>query len=101
MDLTKSILSPSRFCAVDIKTTVLMLRIVKRVFPTFEFTWLGEEMQENLPLEMDFRHEAANARRCDADFASLEKTTLVVPEVLWAQRRVMVMECEFFIALMN
>jgi hypothetical protein len=37
------------------KTTTLMLRVVKTVFPSFEFTWLGEEMEQNLPLEMDFR----------------------------------------------
>lgn len=37
------------------KTTTLMLKVVKTVFPSFEFTWLGEEMEENLPLEMDFR----------------------------------------------
>ena len=44
-----------RFCAVDMKTTVILLKLVKRIFPTFEFTWLGEEMELNLPLEMDFR----------------------------------------------
>lgn len=79
-----------RFCAVDMQTTSLMLKVVKSVFPTFEFTWLGEyyilrslaarantvslpigeEMEQNLPLEMDFRgwtatrasHTAANRR---------------------------------------
>lgn len=50
-------LTPSRreFCDIDMKTTTLMLKVVKTVFPSFEFTWLGEEMEENLPLEMDFR----------------------------------------------
>ncbi len=47
-------------------------------------------------LEMDFRHEAANAARCEKDFAELKKTTLVIPEVLWAKRRVLVMECKLF-----
>ncbi|KAM0752712.1 ABC1-domain-containing protein [Meredithblackwellia eburnea MCA 4105] len=80
------------FCKVDMKTTSLMLKMVKRVFPTFEFTWLGEEMEQNLPLEMDFRHEAGNAARCEADFSNLRQTTLVVPRVLWAKKRAMVME---------
>ncbi|KAK4056946.1 hypothetical protein OIO90_001846 [Microbotryomycetes sp. JL221] len=80
------------FSTIDMKTTTLMLKVVKSVFPSFEFTWLGEEMEENLPLEMDFRHEAANAERCRADFASLTQTTLVVPKVLWAKKRAMVME---------
>ncbi|KAI5475176.1 hypothetical protein MNV49_001863 [Pseudohyphozyma bogoriensis] len=80
------------FCAVDMKTTTLMLKVVKSFFPTFEFSWLGEEMEQNLPLEMDFRHEAANAARAEADFAGLKKTSLVIPQVLWAKRRAMVME---------
>ncbi|GAA6050542.1 hypothetical protein JCM3770_005591 [Rhodotorula araucariae] len=80
------------FSAIDMRTTTFLLHVVKRVFPEFEFTWLGEEMEANLPLEMDFRHEAANAARCAKDFSSLEKTTFVVPDVLWAKKRVMVME---------
>lgn len=71
-----------------------MLRVVKSFFPSFEFTWLGEEMEANLPLEMDFRHEAANAARARRDFEGLRSTTLVVPEVKWARKRVLVMECE-------
>lgn len=82
------------YCAVDMIAVVYLLGIVKAVFPSFEFTWLGEEMQLNLPLEMDFRHEAANASRCKADFATLKKTPLIIPDVLWAKRRVLVMECE-------
>ncbi|GAA5998893.1 hypothetical protein JCM5350_003662 [Sporobolomyces pararoseus] len=80
------------FCDIDIETTIFLLNTVKRIFPSFEFTWLGEEMQQNLPLEMDFRHEAANAARCVNDFAGLKETSVVVPEVLWAKRRVMAME---------
>ncbi|GAA6025882.1 hypothetical protein JCM8202_004719 [Rhodotorula sphaerocarpa] len=80
------------FAAIDMRTTTFLLHAVKRIFPTFEFTWLGEEMEQNLPLEMDFRHEAANAARCVRDFADLKKTTLVLPDVLWAKKRVMVME---------
>ncbi|GAA5887140.1 hypothetical protein JCM16303_002202, partial [Sporobolomyces ruberrimus] len=80
------------YCDIDIHTTIFLLNTVKRIFPSFEFTWLGEEMQQNLPLEMDFRHEAANAARCVNDFADLKETSVVVPEVLWAKRRVMAME---------
>ncbi|SCZ91250.1 BZ3500_MvSof-1268-A1-R1_Chr1-2g01286 [Microbotryum saponariae] len=80
------------FSQIDMKTTTLMLRVVKSMFPSFEFTWLGEEMEENLPLEMDFRHEAANASRCQADFSDLKTTSLVIPRVIWAKKRVMVMQ---------
>ncbi|GAA5840887.1 hypothetical protein JCM11251_007630 [Rhodosporidiobolus azoricus] len=80
------------FAAIDMRTTTFLLRLVKRVFPSFEFTWLGEEMEQNLPLEMNFLHEAANAARCVKDFSDLKNTALVLPEVLWAKKRVLVME---------
>ncbi|KAH9819034.1 atypical/ABC1/ABC1-B protein kinase [Melampsora americana] len=80
------------YLAVDMQTVIVMLRFVKWVFPEFEFTWLGEEMKENLPKEMDFRIEVANALRCSNDFSSLKSTTLKIPDVLWAKRRVLVME---------
>ncbi|KZO98931.1 ABC1-domain-containing protein [Calocera viscosa TUFC12733] len=80
------------FAAVDIKTTMFAMDWVKALFPNFEFSWLGEEMQENLPLEMDFSHEAGNARRAIEDFKMEKQTTLYIPRVLWANRRSMVME---------
>lgn len=56
--LTRSHLGHSEdFAYIDMKTTSILLKVVKRIFPTFEFEWLGDEMKENLPLEMDFVHE--------------------------------------------
>ena len=86
-------------------TTRYMVNFVKRIFPNFEFTWvrarfnlrltaqLADEMEANLPLEMDFQHEAANARRCQNDFAGLKRTSLVIPDIKWARKRILVMEC--------
>lgn len=64
---------------------------VKHWFPEFEFTWLGEEMRENLPKEMDFAHEAKNAERAARDFEGVY-TSLYIPEVLFSSKRVLVME---------
>lgn len=81
------------FAAVDMATVNFAIHFVKYIFPDFEFSWLGEEMNEMLPLEMDFRHEAANSARCMGDFLHLKgKTSLYLPEVFWAERRCMVME---------
>jgi len=80
------------FAAVDMKTTSFALKVIKTIFPAFEFEWLGQEMEENLPLEMNFIHEAANAERCRKDFKDVPITTLVIPQVLWAKPRVLVME---------
>ncbi len=49
-----------------------------------------------LPLEMDFAHEAYNADRVRDEFIPLKgKTSLVIPKVLWAEKRVMAMECAY------
>lgn len=93
-EVAVKVMHPSleEYLQVDMQTVVVMLRFVKWVFPEFEFTWLGEEMKENLPKEMDFRIEVANALRCSNEFSSLKSTTLKIPDVLWAKRRVLVME---------
>lgn len=48
-------------------------------------------MRENLPKEMDFRHEAANAQRAEADFENI-RTSLYIPKVIEANKRVLIME---------
>lgn len=48
-------------------------------------------MRENLPKEMDFVHEASNARCAMADFHHVS-TSLYIPEVISATKRVLVME---------
>jgi aarF domain-containing kinase len=64
---------------------------IKYWFPEFEFTWLGEEMKENLPKEMNFVHEASNAERAAKDFENV-RSSLYIPEVISATKRVLVME---------
>lgn len=76
----------------------LALAWVKKIFPEFEFTWLGEEMRENLPKELNFIHEASNAEHLAADFDNT-KTSLYVPKVLFASKRVSEMLQLFFIIL--
>lgn len=81
------------FAKIDMATTNFAINLVTYVFPDFEFSWLGEEMNEMLPLEMDFRHEAENSARCKKEFSHLRgKTSVYLPEVVWAERRCMVME---------
>ncbi|KAI1785187.1 ABC1-domain-containing protein [Ganoderma leucocontextum] len=46
------------FCEIDMEMVEVSLGWIKHWFPEFEFTWLGEEMRENLPKEMDFVKEA-------------------------------------------
>lgn len=81
------------FAQVDLATVNFAISFVKLVFPEFEFGWLGEEMNEMLPQETNFRHEAANSLHCRRNFEPLSgKTSLYLPKVLWAERRCLVME---------
>jgi aarF domain-containing kinase len=48
-------------------------------------------MRENLPREMDFVHEARNTAHAVADFENI-KTSLYIPEVISANKRVLIME---------
>ncbi|KAI9219924.1 ABC1 family-domain-containing protein [Blastocladiella britannica] len=80
-----------KFSMLDIELTAGFVRMVKWVFDDFEFDWLAHEMRDNLPLELDFMHEAANADRVRANFAG-SKRAIHVPEVYWADKRVMCME---------
>ncbi|KAI8461493.1 atypical/ABC1/ABC1-B protein kinase [Phakopsora pachyrhizi] len=93
-EVAVKVMHPSleEYLEIDTQTVIVMLKLVKWVFPEFEFSWLGEEMKENLPKEMDFRLEAANAVKCSNQFSNLEKSALKIPDVLWAKKRVLVME---------
>lgn len=81
------------FVQVDMQTVNFAIKVVKYVFPDFEFDWLAQEMNEMLPLEIDFQHEAQNSLGVQRAFARLKgQTSLYIPEVVWAERRCLVME---------
>ena len=48
-------------------------------------------MKENLPKEMNFAHEASNAERAAKDFENI-RSSLYIPKVISATKRVLVME---------
>ncbi|XP_056409262.1 aarF domain-containing protein kinase 1 isoform X3 [Hyla sarda] len=47
----------------DMMIMELLLQVVKKVFPQFEFMWLVEEAKKNLPRELDFLNEGRNAEK--------------------------------------
>lgn len=81
-----------RFSEVDMQMVTRLVGWVKRVFPDFSFEWLADEMNRNLPLELDFRHEAGNSARAQRDFAQYKKTCVAFPQVPWVYKRAMAME---------
>ncbi|KAK7687101.1 hypothetical protein QCA50_009602 [Cerrena zonata] len=81
----------AEFCDIDMEMVEVSLGWIKSLFPDFEFTWLGGEMRENLPKEMDFVHEAHNAQRAIEDFENIT-SSLYIPRVIEARKRVLIME---------
>ena len=49
----------------------LLVALVSRLFPDFQFGWLAEEMRKNLPLELDFVHEGRNCDKVAKCFGHL------------------------------
>ncbi|PSC76949.1 ABC1 [Micractinium conductrix] len=54
---------------LDLATIDWLVSIVKFIAPDVDYTWLVDESRENLPLELNFLHEAANSKRCAANLA--------------------------------
>ncbi|KAI6781687.1 ABC1 family protein-like protein [Emericellopsis cladophorae] len=79
---------------LDLATTRFTFSTLKRFFPEYDLEWLSSEMDVSLPKELNFVEEADNARRMKEHFAKLPELPLVIPEVLWAKKRILVMACE-------
>ncbi|KPM46234.1 ABC1 family protein MCP2 [Neonectria ditissima] len=79
---------------LDLALTRYTFSTLKRFFPEYDLEWLSAEMDVSLPKELDFQEEAHNAGRMKAHFAQIPHLPLVVPEVIWAKKRILVMACE-------
>jgi aarF domain-containing kinase len=77
---------------LDLGLTRFTFTMLKRFFPEYDLEWLSNEMELSLPQELDFSLEGENARRAKKYFSHLPQIPLVIPEVVWAKKRILVME---------
>ncbi|KAI7541214.1 ABC1-domain-containing protein [Hortaea werneckii] len=84
--------SLDEWARLDIALTKFTFRTLKYWFPEYDLTWLSDEMQISLPKELDFREEGRNAKRAKEYFSKLPELPLIIPDVKWAERRILVME---------
>jgi aarF domain-containing kinase len=77
---------------LDLALTRFTFATLKRWFPEYDLTWLSEEMDSSLPQELDFAREGQNAMRARQYFQGVPDAPVIIPEVLWAKRRLLVME---------
>jgi predicted unusual protein kinase regulating ubiquinone biosynthesis (AarF/ABC1/UbiB family) len=76
----------------DLKNNALFIRILNRLDRTLDFSFISDEMNRMIPLELDFIREGRNSERIAENFAAAED--IVVPDVYWdlTTKRVLVME---------
>ena len=77
---------------LDLALTSFTFQTLKRWFPEYDLTWLSEEMEASLPQELDFALEGRNATRARAYFSHVSSSPVVIPQVMWAKRRILVMD---------
>ncbi|KAI9727152.1 MAG: hypothetical protein M1828_007353 [Chrysothrix sp. TS-e1954] len=77
---------------LDLALTKFTFAQLKRAFPDYDLTWLSNEMAISLPQELDFALEGENALRARDFFKDVQGIPLIIPDVLWAKRRILVME---------
>ncbi|KAI9785679.1 MAG: hypothetical protein M1839_008696 [Geoglossum umbratile] len=77
---------------LDLALTKFTFSTLKRFFPEYDLEWLAKEMDYSLPQELDFDREAENARRVREYFSHVKGSPLVVPEVVWSKKRILVMD---------
>lgn len=84
----------AQWAPLDLALTRYTFSTLKKFFPEYDLEWLSKEMDLSLPQELDFQCEAENAMRTKAHFAKFPKIPLIIPSVIWAEKRILVMECE-------
>jgi predicted unusual protein kinase regulating ubiquinone biosynthesis (AarF/ABC1/UbiB family) len=78
--------------AMDLRNLRILIAVLARLEPGFDFRAVIEEVERHVPLELDFVHEAGNAARMRAQLAA--RADVLVPAVVESltTRRVLVME---------
>lgn len=77
---------------LDLALTRYTFHTLKWWFPEYDLSWLSNEMESSLPKELDFATEGDNAMRTKSYFENIKGTPLVIPDVKWGLKRVLVME---------
>lgn len=80
------------WATLDLALTRFSFSTLKRVFPEYDLEWLSSEMEFSLPQELDFNLEGQNAIRAREYFSHIPELPLVIPDVIWAKKRILVMQ---------
>lgn len=85
--------SLKEFVPVDVMMTQTVFNLMDIVFPEYPLTWLGDELQSSIFIELDFTKEARNSNDTQRYFSQFRKeTALTIPDVVSANKRILIME---------
>jgi aarF domain-containing kinase len=92
MDVAVKVQFPDvdRLSTGDVRTIEIITNFISWAFPEFKLKWLVREFDNNLPLELDFTHEAANSNRTRKLFAHNPRFS--TPKIYHATKKVLIME---------
>jgi aarF domain-containing kinase len=69
-------------CEADRAAITWIVAVISKLFDGFDYVWLTNEMNKNLPLELNFVHEAGNMRKCQRLFQSqIRQGSIAIPRV--------------------
>ncbi|KAL8914424.1 MAG: hypothetical protein Q9171_000929 [Xanthocarpia ochracea] len=77
---------------LDLALTRMTFSTLKYFFPEYDLEWLSNEMESSLPQELDFALEGKNALVTKRYFSTIKDSPLLVPDVYWGRKRILVME---------
>jgi aarF domain-containing kinase len=77
---------------LDLALTRLTFETLRRFFPDYDLSWLSNEMESSLPQELDFALEGQNAINASNFFRKNTRFPLVIPDVISASKRILVMD---------
>jgi aarF domain-containing kinase len=84
--------SLQQWAETDLALTSFTFSTLKTFFPDYDLEWLSKEMEYSLPQELNFVLEGENAMRAKEYFSHIPELPLVIPNVIWAKKRILVME---------
>ena len=77
---------------LDLALTRYTFRTLRYWFPDYDLSWLSDEMESSLPQELNFAIEGGNAMRTKGYFEKIQGSPLIIPDVKWGTRRILVMD---------
>lgn len=92
MDVAVKVQFPDvdRLSSGDVRTIEVITNFITWAFPEFKLKWLVREFDDNLPMELDFTHEASNCRRTRKLFEKNPRFS--TPQIYHATKKVLIME---------